>query len=172
MIEALVEASGRHPDEAVGFCGYSLLSPPYRHPNLRYYESTNHSLDQRVHVLGGMFGVAYRSGFFDLRRLTSYGEGGSSGAGFFVDDDWIAAALDHAGVGRVVLGHGRGVDGGGEEHRASHRGGRRGTLPRQFASRLLTPADALAGALLSHLSDRDDGAHPARAARLHAPAVG
>eukprot|EP00622_Pseudochattonella_farcimen_P000933 FR735521.1.p3 GENE.FR735521.1~~FR735521.1.p3 ORF type:complete len:116 (+),score=12.49 FR735521.1:248-595(+) len=49
-----------------------------------------------------MFGVAYRSAFFDFKRLTDYGR--HPGAGFFVDDDWIAAALDHAGIARVVLG--------------------------------------------------------------------
>merc|ERR1712046_557499 len=30
--------------------------------------------------------------------------GAFPGAAFFVDDDWIAATLDQAGIGRVVLG--------------------------------------------------------------------
>ena len=47
-------------------------------------------------------GVAYRAALFDLDRLLDYD--GWPGGAFFVDDDWIAAALDDAGVRRVVLG--------------------------------------------------------------------
>jgi hypothetical protein len=64
-------------------------------------------------------GVAYRSGFFDLDALQDYAhafdfvsgrqedqhgssDDGAAGAAFFVDDDWIASALDRAGVQRLV----------------------------------------------------------------------
>ena len=46
--------------------------------------------------------MAYRSGFFDLRRLVDFGAW--PGGGVFVDDDWISSVLDSARVPRVVLG--------------------------------------------------------------------
>lgn len=44
-------------------------------------------------------------GLSDDRRLGDYTDAGTPepGHGFFVDDDWIGAALDEGGVRRVVL---------------------------------------------------------------------
>lgn len=56
---------------------------------------------QVVDVLGGVTSVLYRVGFFDRSRLTDYIHYPS--AAFYVDDEWIAAVLEEAGVPRVVL---------------------------------------------------------------------
>ena len=44
----------------------------YAHENLLYADSVDHDIDLEVDILGGLMGVAYRSGFFDLRKLTDY----------------------------------------------------------------------------------------------------
>ena len=70
-------------------------------PNGRNREDEEDS-STTADVLGGMSGVLYRPAFFDPRRLVDYGR--FPGAAFFVDDDWISAALDEGGIPRVVLG--------------------------------------------------------------------
>jgi len=96
----------RYPNAALGLKGY-VLPPPQtidiHHTNFAYYDSLNMTKnDRQVHVLGGFTGVAYRSGFFDVARLCDYS---SYPAGsFFVDDDWIAGALEDSMIPRIVLG--------------------------------------------------------------------
>ena len=74
----------------------------YSHENLLYTDAASTDRDVEVHVLGGLLGVAYRSGFFDLRRLVDFGAW--PGGSVFVDDDWISSVLDSSRVPRVVLG--------------------------------------------------------------------
>ena len=93
-------ACGRDLD--FSYVNASLESGYYSHLNLLYADSVGHDVDVDVDVLGGLAGVAYRSGFFDLRRLADY-EAWHSGA-YFVDDDWISLTLDASGVPRLVLG--------------------------------------------------------------------
>jgi hypothetical protein len=125
LIEHLYQAALQRPDAAIGMKGYWL--PPtntsekdtcdprtwdhvlqerdygyYSHENLLYTDAASTDRDVEVHVLGGLLGVAYRSGFFDLRRLVDFGAW--PGGSVFVDDDWISSVLDSAGVPRVVLG--------------------------------------------------------------------
>ena len=103
VVEDLVVAGRRHLDSTLGLSGYRLQGPPFRHPNFEYLDATATPWDERdVDILGGMCGVLYRPAFFDARRLRDYGR--FPGAAFFVDDDWISAALDQSGVTRVVLG--------------------------------------------------------------------
>ena len=68
----------------------------YSHENLLYTDAASTDRDVEVHVLGGLLGVAYRSGFFDLRRLVDFGAW--PGGNVFVDDDWISSVLDSARV--------------------------------------------------------------------------
>ena len=124
LIEHLYQAALQRPDAAIGLKGYWL--PPtntsdkdrcdprtwdhvqerefgyYSHENLLYTDAASTDRDVEVHVLGGLLGVAYRSGFFDLRRLVDFADW--PGGSVFVDDDWISSVLDSAGVPRVVLG--------------------------------------------------------------------
>ena len=125
LIEHLYQAALQRPDAAVGMKGYWL--PPtntsdkdrcdprtwdhvlqerdygyYSHENLLYTDAASTDRDVEVHVLGGLLGVAYRSGFFDLRRLVDFADW--PGGSVFVDDDWISSVLDSARVPRVVLG--------------------------------------------------------------------
>ena len=125
LIEHLYAAALSRPDAAIGMKGYWL--PPtntsdkdkcdprtwdhvqderdygyYSHENLLYTDAASTDRDVEVHVLGGLLGVAYRSGFFDLRRLVDFGDW--PGGSVFVDDDWISSVLDSARVPRVVLG--------------------------------------------------------------------
>lgn len=123
LLEHLYRAALRRPDAAIGLKGYWL--PPsnataercdprdwshvekreygyYSHENLLYTDAASTDRDVEVHVLGGLLGVAYRSGFFDLRRLTDFEDW--PGGAVFVDDDWISSVLDSAQVPRVVVG--------------------------------------------------------------------
>ena len=125
LIEHLYQAALQRPDAAIGLKGYWL--PPtntsdkercdprtwdhvsqerdygyYSHENLLYTDAASTDRDVEVHVLGGLLGVAYRSGFFDLRRLVDFADW--PGGSVFVDDDWISSVLDSARVPRVVLG--------------------------------------------------------------------
>ena len=129
LLAELLAGALRRPDAALGLRGYWLPPAPevlgraradcrgdldfshvnesldhgyYSHLNLLYADSVDHDVDVDVHILGGLAGVAYRSGFFDARRLADYGNW-HPGA-YFVDDDWISLALDEAGVPRLVLG--------------------------------------------------------------------
>lgn len=132
LLEELVAGATRHPNAAVGFRGYRLPPPSsdanasfaadgideeewqhggrkdeenrtyYSHSNLAYVDAANSRIDTRVDVLGGLAGVAYRSGFFDMRRLTDYSAW--AGGAFYVDDDWISLVLEEAGVSRFILG--------------------------------------------------------------------
>lgn len=100
LVAELVAGANRHPDSAVGLRGYRLNGT--HHGTFVYVDSADSAVDVSVDVLGGLTGAAYRSGFFDVRRLIDYS--GWSGGAFYVDDDWIALALDEARVRRVVLG--------------------------------------------------------------------
>lgn len=117
LLEDLVQGAERHPSAAVGFRGYRLPPPTnttiesededyYAHDNLVYVDSADlDSADERVDALGGLAGVAYRSGFFDLKRLVDYDSW--DGGAFFVDDDWISLVLEEARVPRFVLRNSR-----------------------------------------------------------------
>ena len=112
LIEHLYQAAVQRPDAAIGLKGYWL--PPtntsakekcdprtwdhvlqeraygyYSHENLLYTDAASTDRDVEVHVLGGLLGVAYRSGFFDLRRLVDFGAW--PGGSVFVDDDWLSS---------------------------------------------------------------------------------
>lgn len=100
LVAELVAGANRHPDSAVGFRGYRFNGT--HHDTFVYVDSADSAVDVSVDALGGLTGAAYRSGFFDVRRLIDYS--GWSGGAFYVDDDWISLALDEARVRRVVLG--------------------------------------------------------------------
>ena len=125
LLEHLYQAAVQRPDAAIGLKGYWLPPPNttvqekcdprtwdhvsqereygyYSHENLLYTDAASTDRDVEVHVLGGLLGVAYRSGFFDLRRLVDFAEW--PGGSVFVDDDWISSVLDSSRVPRVVLG--------------------------------------------------------------------
>ena len=73
-----------------------------QHFNFTYFDSLNSTRnDVQVDVLGGFTGIAYRSGFFDLSRLTDYKN--YPVGSFYVDDDWISGCLDDSGIPRIVL---------------------------------------------------------------------
>ena len=96
LVLVLAKASLQRPNSAVGFSGYNLVGPPFEHPNFLYVDtvplpdspegseekpSPSSSSPRRVaadiggadvDVLGGVFGIAYRSAFFDLDALTDY----------------------------------------------------------------------------------------------------
>ena len=122
LVAGLLAKATTNFDAAFGLRGYAL--PPrdseenatddanatlssddaayYVHERLSYFDSADlESRDRKVHVLGGAFGVAYRSGFFDARRLADYDAW--PGGAFFVDDDWISTALDEFQVDRFVI---------------------------------------------------------------------
>jgi len=104
LLAELFDGAQRHPDAAVGFRGYRLPGADgadVGHEHFVYFDSALASDDVAVDVLGGLAGIAYRSGFFDFARLTDFANW--PGGAFFVDDDWIATALDEAGVARFVL---------------------------------------------------------------------
>ena len=125
-LSELKQAALRYPNAAIGFKGYQfprataqekeeedddeeegmqgLRSPAsiFNESTFIYVESSNHTNDAYVDVLGGFLGVAYRSGFFNTYKLKDY-QSYEQGA-FYVDDDWIGGCLGESNIRKIVLG--------------------------------------------------------------------